>query len=78
MSFRSDKESVADGRKLGFRSPLVLAKIGYDLRAQYQQLLEQPIPDEMAAKLQLLLGPGAEVENLDAHKRNVKADQALS
>lgn len=32
------------GAKLGCRSPLVLAKLGYDLRAQLQDTFSSPLP----------------------------------
>jgi hypothetical protein len=69
--FRSDSnDNGSDGPKLGFRSTLVLAKLGYDLREQYNGLLEQPMTPELENALERLLGPGADVETLDAHKRS--------
>ncbi len=50
---------VPDEPKLGMRSPLVLAKIGYDLRQEYDNLLEQPLPEEFQQVVARL--PGATV-----------------
>ena len=32
---------------LGFRSALVLAKLGFDLRSQYEGVLSEPLPDDI-------------------------------
>jgi hypothetical protein len=37
----------ARSSKLGFRSSLVLAKLGFDLRSQYEDLLSEPLPDDL-------------------------------
>ena len=35
-------------QRLGMRSPFVLAKIGHDLRQEYDDLIEQPLTQEIA------------------------------
>lgn len=68
--FGSDRKDEGSGEpKLGFRSTLVLAKIGYDLREQYNVALNEPMAPELEQALERLLGPGADVETLDEHKR---------
>ena len=37
--------------KMGPRSALVLAKLGFDLRNQYEDLLSEPLPDELSRLL---------------------------
>jgi hypothetical protein len=67
--FRSDNKEGGSGEpKLGFRSTLVLAKLGHDLREQYNASLDEPMAPELEQALERLLGRGA-IENLDAHKR---------
>ena len=39
---------------LGFRSSLVLAKLGFDLRDQYEDLLSEPLPEELGRLLNRL------------------------
>jgi len=39
---------------LGFRSPLVLAKLGFDLRSHYEDLLSEPLPDDLGRLLNQL------------------------
>jgi hypothetical protein len=34
--------------RMGFRSKLVLAKLGYDLRQHYDAVLDQDLPEELA------------------------------
>ncbi len=66
MFFRSEKrDEPLEEPKLGFRSTLVLAKIGYDLREQYSGLLEEPLPPEIEQGVERLLGPGADVKQLE-------------
>ena len=36
---------------MGVRSPLVLAKLGFDLRAYYEGLLDDPLPEEISRPL---------------------------
>jgi hypothetical protein len=67
--FRSRKPQAPGGPKLGFRSTFVLAKLGHDLREQYTDLLNAPLPEEIERPLEQLRGPGAEVENLDDRRR---------
>ena len=64
MAFRSllglrHKPSVPDAPKdqnLGMRSPLVLAKIGNDLRQSYDDVLEAPLPEEIQRVMNQLPG----------------------
>ena len=47
---------------LGFRSSLVLAKLGFDLRRHYEDLLSEPLPgdlDRLVNQLQELEVPRA-------------------
>jgi hypothetical protein len=37
----------AKSSNFGFRSSLVLAKLGYDLRRHYEDLLSEPLPDDL-------------------------------
>ena len=39
---------------LGFRSMFVLAKLGFDLRNQYEDLLNEPLPEEFGRTLDQL------------------------
>jgi hypothetical protein len=39
---------------MGFRSFLVLAKLGFDLREHYDHLFVEPLPDEIRGPLQAL------------------------
>jgi hypothetical protein len=48
-----------DGSRLGFRSPLVLAKLGFDLRASYDAMIEEPLPPEISRLIWAL--PGARI-----------------
>jgi hypothetical protein len=41
-------------RKLGMRSPFVLAKIGYDMRHEYDDLIEQPLPEDISQAVKRL------------------------
>jgi hypothetical protein len=36
---------------MGFRSLFVLAKLGFDMREQYNDLLEEPLPDDISRSL---------------------------
>ncbi len=55
MPFRSwfglkpkySKLATWEQAKLGMRSPLVLAKIGHDLRHSYEDVIEEPLPEEI-------------------------------
>ena len=44
---QSHRPTGLEGQKLGMRSPFVLAKIGNDLRQEYDYLLEDPLPEEL-------------------------------
>lgn len=50
MSFKAIMNREAPSR-FGFRSMLLLAKLGFDLRAQYEDVLTEPLPDEMKQAL---------------------------
>jgi hypothetical protein len=41
---------------LGFRSLFVLSKIGFDMREQYNYLLQEPLPEAINRPLQVLTG----------------------
>jgi hypothetical protein len=41
---------------LGFCSLFVLAKIGFDMREQYNYLLQEPFPEDINRPLQVLMG----------------------
>jgi hypothetical protein len=40
--------------QLGFRSTFVLAKLGFDLRSQYEDLLSETLPDDLGRLLNQL------------------------
>lgn len=61
-----------DETRLGCRSPLVLQKLGYDLRASLDETFSAPLPREMKALSDRLLGY-AEWEDAE---RPVIADQS--
>lgn len=42
--------------ELGCRSPLVMAKLGYDLRTCYQEVVDQPMPERLQSLCEELLG----------------------
>ena len=42
--------------ELGCRSPLVLAKLGYDLRSCYQDMVDQPMPEGLQSLCDELMG----------------------
>jgi hypothetical protein len=48
--------------RLGFRSPLVLAKLGFDLRDHYEEALSQPLPDALRRPLDQLEAPASRPE----------------
>jgi hypothetical protein len=48
---RRKKPPLAEASSLGFRSKLVLAKLGFDLRGYYEDLLHDPLPDELRQRL---------------------------
>jgi hypothetical protein len=56
MFFRRSKPApLAEAAHMGFRSKLVLAKLGFDLREQYGDLPVE-LPDEMRAWAERLEG----------------------
>ncbi|HEV2606266.1 MAG TPA: hypothetical protein VGU24_21665 [Microvirga sp.] len=67
--FRSRKPRIPEGQRLGFRSTFVLAKLGHELREQYADLLNAPLPKEIERPLERLRGSRAEVESLDEPRR---------
>jgi hypothetical protein len=73
VSPRLKKQKAPQGPKLGFRSPFVLAKLGHDLRGQYEALFAGPLPGEIEGPLERLRGPGGEVEWLDERRRRRSA-----
>jgi hypothetical protein len=44
----SEETQRLEAQRLGMRSPFVLAKIGHDLRQEYNRLIEQPLPEDIA------------------------------
>jgi len=48
---------------MGFRSKLVLANLGYDLRQHYDAVLDQDLPEELAL-LAARLNPGAPMRRM--------------
>lgn len=50
---------VMDDMDLGCRSPLVMAKLGFDLRTHYKDLVEAPLPDRLQELCDKLLGYAA-------------------
>ena len=57
MLFRSSRKKEPESPKLGFRSGLVLAKLGYDLRDSYKDVVEEPLPAERERSLDRLQDP---------------------
>ncbi|HEX2552143.1 MAG TPA: hypothetical protein VHL98_00480 [Microvirga sp.] len=53
---------------MGFRSSFVLAKLGFDLRERYKEVLDEPFPEEIERSLERLRGPGGGVTRLEDHK----------
>jgi hypothetical protein len=49
---------------MGARSRLVLEKLGFDLRAYYQDLLAEPVPNDMRTLVYRLAGSPPEVIEL--------------
>jgi Anti-sigma factor NepR len=48
MLFRAfNPPTSAKSARFGFRSALLLAKLGFDLRHQYEDLLSEPLPDDL-------------------------------
>ena len=55
--------------KLGPRSRLVLAKLGFDMRASYDDLLKEPLPESHTSLLKQLPGQH-DVIDLNSHREN--------
>ena len=51
---------------MGARSRLVLEKLGFDLRACYEDLLAEPVPNELRTLVYRLAGSPPEVIELGA------------
>jgi len=51
---------------MGARSRLVLEKLGFDLRAYYEDLLAEPVPGEMRTLIYRLAGSPPEIIELGA------------
>lgn len=65
MLFRSRREPDPPAQKLGFRSPLVLAKLDYHLCEQYSDVLDAPLPEQIERSIeQLTREDGPEVLDL--------------
>ncbi len=68
MLLRSPPKLRREAPRLGFRSSFVLAKLGFDLRERYKDILDEPLPEEIERSLSRLLGLGGAVTRLDDHK----------
>jgi hypothetical protein len=49
---------------MGARSKLVLLKLGYDMRAGYDALLDEPIPSEMRSLIYRMAGSPPDIIEL--------------
>ena len=54
---------LPEASRMGFRSRLVLAKLGFDLRQRYDDLLGRELPDELGRLASQLSPNVVEVEN---------------
>jgi hypothetical protein len=59
MDYRAFTQKPAKSSAMGFRSSLVLAKLGFDLRDHYEDLFSEPLPPELGRLLDRLSGPEA-------------------
>jgi hypothetical protein len=48
---RKKKPPLPEASRLGVRSQTVLAKLGFDLRGYYEDLIDNPLPDEFRESL---------------------------
>ena len=48
MFARRKPAPLSAAARMGFRSKLVLMKLGHDLREQYDPVLEEELPDDLA------------------------------
>ena len=48
------RSHLQKGRRLGLHSPLVLTKIGHDMRQDYDELFHQPLPEALQEAVQQL------------------------
>ena len=58
--------------QMGARSKLVLMKLGFDMRADYDALLDEPIPNEMRSLIYRLAGSPPDVIELGAREYTVE------
>ena len=58
--------------QMGARSKLVLRKLGFDMRADYDALLDEPIPNEMRSLIYRLAGSPPEVIELGTSEYTVE------
>jgi len=58
--------------QMGARSKLVLMKLGFDMRADYDALLDEPIPNEMRSLIYRLAGSPPEVFELGTSEYTVE------
>ena len=58
--------------QMGARSKLVLMKLGFDMRADYDALLDDPIPNEMRSLIYRLAGSPPEVIELGTSEYTVE------
>jgi hypothetical protein len=47
-------ETFQDASQMGFRSVLVLMKLGFDMRKHYDEVLNEAIPDELIRALDVM------------------------
>ena len=51
---RRKKPPLPEASSLGVRSKTVLAKLGFDLRGYYEDLIDDPLPDELCQRLEAI------------------------
>ncbi len=66
-----------DDSRLGCRSPLVLQKLGYDLRSSLDDTFRAPLPQEMKALSDRLLGYADWEDVPDGHQLTERSDTIL-
>ena len=58
MLFPPSENSLHDVSRMGFRSLFVLMKLAFDMRDQYDELIDQPLPEEIVRPLQVMTSRG--------------------
>ena len=73
--FKSRKKPppLAEASRLGFASKLVLAKIGFELRREYDDVVREPLPDEWKRTVEVLREDAVPVServvSLNSHRK---------